>query len=115
MNPEERAMSEPADPWEGVPDSWRDALRSYACAEATMPEWREARITFAALLREAAADSARLDWLEAHPHGCVLRQRDGWVVTDVDRHANNHRGGSVREAIDAALSSGSAAPLISGE
>ena len=47
-------------------------------------------------------DARRLDWLEAHPHGSACRHADKWIVPDYAAKAKNHRGSTLRAAIDAA-------------
>jgi hypothetical protein len=60
----------------------------------------------AKLLERASllADKERLDWLEANPHGAACRHAREWSVAPVNTYAHNHRGLTLRDALDAARS-----------
>ena len=64
------------------------------------------RLGSTALRREIAdlrEDKARLDWMQANPRGCAIRHAPNeWGVTDTEMLGKNHRGATLREAIDAA-------------
>jgi hypothetical protein len=58
------------------------------------------------------ADKERLDWLEANPHGAACRHAREWSVAPVNTYAHNHRGLTLRDALDAARSSSGETPHV---
>jgi hypothetical protein len=68
----------------------------------------------AKLLERASllADKERLDWLEANPHGAACRHAREWSVAPVNTYAHNHRGLTLRDALDAARSSSGETPHV---
>ena len=55
------------------------------------------------IIQELRADKERLDWMEANPRGCAIRHAPNeWGVTDTEMLGKNHRGPTLREAIDLA-------------
>jgi hypothetical protein len=98
-------------------DDWADSIRDgiYGDDRMTMTA---AGVAIDALhsLKHVAfsllADKERLDWLEANPHGAACRHAREWSVAPVNTYAHNHRGLTLRDALDAARSSSGETPHV---